>query len=127
MRLLQVAIGIMIALGIAWAYIAFYEGKAVYTAMPPILDDIPWSENPKKPARVATIFFLKPCGEPAIASNDDLIACFDEMGMETGQTNEGLYWATFSSGTGLMPQIHHIEWHSQAGQLPMQLDTYKEI
>ncbi len=127
MRLLQIAIGVLITLGIAWAYISFYEEKAIYTAMPPVLDDIPWSENPKKPSHVATIHFLKPCGEPSIASNDDLIACFEKMGMETGQTNEGLYWATMSSGTGLMPRTHRIEWHSKAGQLPLQLDTYKEL
>ena len=126
MRLLQVGIGILLALGIAWAYIAFYEGKAIYTPMPPILDDIPWSENPDAPAHVATIHFLKPCGEPSIATNADLVSCFERLGMETGQTNEGLYWATFASGTGLMPRIHRIEWTSDLGQLPMQLDTYKD-
>lgn len=127
MRLLQLALGIVVALGLAWAYITFYEGKAIYTTMPPVLDDIPWSENPKKPAHVATIHFLKPCGEPAIARNDDLISCFENLGMETGQTNEGIYWATFASGTGLMPSIHKMQWTSPTGELPMQVDTYKEI
>ena len=127
MRLLQLAIGMLVAIGLAWGYLTFYQGRALYTPMPPILDDIPWSENPKKPARVATIRFLKPCGEPQLADNATLVSCFTRLGMETGQADDGTWWATFSSGTGLMPSIHHIEWNSVTGELPMQVETYKEV
>ena len=126
MRALQMILGITVALLLLWGYISFYQGRELYSEPPPVLEDIPWSNNPAKPAHVATILFIKPCGEPQIAKNEDLIACFERMGLETGMGGAGMNWATFQSGTGLMPSVHRIEWTSKAGELPIQLDTYKE-
>lgn len=122
MRALQVLAGIVCGIGLLWLAITQYLGRPVYAALPPILEELPWSEDPAEPARVATALLVKPC--KALATNTDLQVCLRTHGLQTGATGDE-FWAKFEAGNGFSPDVHRLTWKSSNNELPMQMDAVK--
>lgn len=124
MRFLQILLGIGVAIGLMWLCVTQYMGRQLYATMPPMLQELPWSNDAKHPAHVPTALLLKPCGE--LRTNEDLLQCLRKGGLKTGTASDGSIFAMFESGVGFSPTVYRLTWTSPDGTLPMQIDAVRE-
>jgi hypothetical protein len=124
MRMLQFLAGVALAIGLIWLGVTQYMGRPLYSSMPTMLTELPWSTDSEHPAHVPTALLSKACGDMRV--NDDLVACLKRNGMKSGVKPDGTMWATYDSGVGFSPTVHTLSWTSTAGALPMQIDAVRE-
>ncbi len=124
MRILQFLLGAVLAFGLVWLGVTQYMGRSIYSPMPAMLDDLPWSSELERPAHVPTALLVKTCGQ--MTSNQDLVDCLERNGMKTGTAPNGSFWATYESGIGFSPTLHRMTWTSVDKALPTQVDATKE-